>query len=71
MLMQSENQEKSFAVTLQVRDPRTGKPTGKTKTFEGDTGDEVYQQYVKHVGAQKRGKGKRRTPDSESELKSK
>ncbi len=64
MLFNTEHQEKTFAVTLAVRDSRTGEPTGKMKTFEADTGSELYQQYVNHVGTQRKGKDKRRKQSS-------
>lgn len=63
MLINTEPQEKAFAVTLVVRDSRTNEPTGKTKTYEADTGAELYQKFVNHVGTQR--KGKRRKPSAD------
>jgi hypothetical protein len=65
MIINTEPQEKTFAVTLAVRDPRTQEFKG-FKTYEADTGSELYQKYIAHMGTQqKRSRRKKQTVESE------
>ena len=63
MLINTEPQDKTFAITLCVRDTRTGLPTGKTKTYESDSGDELYSRFIAHVGTQQKKKRKKQSSD--------
>lgn len=68
MLINTEPQEKTFAVTLCVRDPRTQEVKGM-KTYEADTGAELHQKFTAHIGTQQPKRSKRRKTSSDTETK--